>query len=500
MSGIGKPMVMDKMTKERCLKKAGKLDFARVLVEVKGVEDLPNVIEISYPALGNRPAKVGKLEVKYQWRPPLCTHCKTFGHTTMACKVRPRSQEEIDGKKPVLDKNEGENSKSNAKVLLTVMMVSLLWGSVQKKYMPKQVPNSSVTNNGRGGMQNEGNAGGNSKFQSKAKWNNGVQRNSNKDGGVQGNKINPKSKSMSKVDNKEPLVAKSLQQLSKDPNYKLKVLVRGSSSKSNSESLAKEAIPISNSFDLLKDDIMEQGNDCGEINVQQEFDDKVWHDLKFEVDVLMEAGIYPSKAVRMDWTLHQMDYFYKIFHKYHLAFEDEDVEFQMEGIASDMKPEFDTCAADVNGKKDKVFFMISSADHWKEWVFCCILRVVYFGLFLLMEVYYWIVVGSGGQWNKSAELIWFNGTAINTYHNGLVGHYVCKGNMVGFYSIRCNGLMEVLSSGCSLPLMIVVGLMECVLTLHGLLHWGWYYDVQDETKVNVDMGHRGLKWCSSRVT
>ncbi|GKC44244.1 putative reverse transcriptase domain-containing protein [Tanacetum coccineum] len=40
MSGIGKPLLMDKMTKDRCLKKAGKLDFTRVLVEVSAVDEL----------------------------------------------------------------------------------------------------------------------------------------------------------------------------------------------------------------------------------------------------------------------------------------------------------------------------------------------------------------------------------------------------------------------------------------------------------------------------
>ena len=113
MSGVGRPMIMDKMTKERCLKKAGKLDFARVLVEVSAEEDLPSVLEISYPPLGNRPARVGKLEVKYQWKPPLCTHCKTFGHSTMVCKSRPRTQEEIAAKtiKDAINVKENEVAK-----------------------------------------------------------------------------------------------------------------------------------------------------------------------------------------------------------------------------------------------------------------------------------------------------------------------------------------------------------------------------------------------------
>ncbi|GKG50544.1 hypothetical protein Tco_0521644, partial [Tanacetum coccineum] len=49
---------MDKMTKERCLKKAGKLDFAKVLVEVNAVDDLPNVLEIAYPPIWSYPTKI----------------------------------------------------------------------------------------------------------------------------------------------------------------------------------------------------------------------------------------------------------------------------------------------------------------------------------------------------------------------------------------------------------------------------------------------------------
>ncbi|GJR91759.1 RNA-directed DNA polymerase, eukaryota, reverse transcriptase zinc-binding domain protein [Tanacetum coccineum] len=58
MSRIGKPMLMDKMTKERCLKKSRKLDFSRVLVEVSVDDEFPSSLEIAYPPVGNRPARV----------------------------------------------------------------------------------------------------------------------------------------------------------------------------------------------------------------------------------------------------------------------------------------------------------------------------------------------------------------------------------------------------------------------------------------------------------
>ncbi|GJR66791.1 RNA-directed DNA polymerase, eukaryota, reverse transcriptase zinc-binding domain protein [Tanacetum coccineum] len=97
-SGIGKPMLMDKLTKERCLKKAGKLYFTRVLVEVSSEDALPHFLEIEYPQIGDKPARIGKLDVKYQWIPPQCSHYKTFGHTTVSCKVRPRTEAEMEVK------------------------------------------------------------------------------------------------------------------------------------------------------------------------------------------------------------------------------------------------------------------------------------------------------------------------------------------------------------------------------------------------------------------
>nr|GEZ03077.1 hypothetical protein [Tanacetum cinerariifolium] len=64
MSGMGKPLLMDKITRDRCLKKASKMDFARVLVEVFAEDDLPNVIEIEYPPLGNMSTHVVRPRTK----------------------------------------------------------------------------------------------------------------------------------------------------------------------------------------------------------------------------------------------------------------------------------------------------------------------------------------------------------------------------------------------------------------------------------------------------
>nr|GEZ34524.1 hypothetical protein [Tanacetum cinerariifolium] len=198
MSGVGKPLLMDKITMERCLKKAGKMDFARVLVEVSAEDDLPNGLEIEFPPLGNKPARNGK------------SVTDDDGFTMVGKKNKPAASQFMD---------------------------------------------------------------------------------------------------QSKMGD----------------------------------------IPVKNHFNILSNK-GENVEDLGDINVNKEFKSKVLPDLKEEVDILLEAGIYPSKQVRLDWSIHQMDYFYKNYHKFHLdpCCEDDerDVDFDNEGIAVDMKPKVDFNAVD----------------------------------------------------------------------------------------------------------------------------------------------------------
>ncbi|GKB93011.1 nucleotide-binding alpha-beta plait domain-containing protein [Tanacetum coccineum] len=92
---------------------------------------------------------------------------------------------------------------------------------------------------------------------------------------------------------------KSLRELSHDPNFKPRVLARGSGSDSNSKKSLDEAIPVSNSFDLLSDEAMDE-----------EFSTSIWPKLKGEVDDLMEND------------------------------EEIDMNSEVDGVASDMKAEF----------------------------------------------------------------------------------------------------------------------------------------------------------------
>ncbi|PWA80419.1 hypothetical protein CTI12_AA196540 [Artemisia annua] len=378
------------------LKKAGKLDFARVLVEVNANEDLPNILEIEYPPLGNRPARVGKLDVKYQWKPPLCTHCKTFGHSTLACKIRPRSVEEVAVRNGNLDNNADLGSRSNDKgkaqvddgfVTVGKNNKPVLASSAKKEGMQNRnsqgrsglgsfyrnvahKQSNSVSDLGKGGNVKIGIGGNQGRSQFKPKSSSGGTKMANRGDESLGKNLGSKDKPggfSSKNQSKPGHKSQSLQELSRDPNFKPKVLMRGSSSKNASSTAFNGSIPISNPYQVLEDVDMEQGNLEKSIIDKEEFFKSVWPSLKEEVDILFEAGIYPSKSVRLDWDIHQLEYFYKNCHKFKLdpSFEDDDVDSEKDGIATDMKPEFDSSAAVLRF----LFGMVSMSERFLKVVY-----------------------------------------------------------------------------------------------------------------------------------
>ncbi|GJV61882.1 hypothetical protein Tco_1467982 [Tanacetum coccineum] len=138
------------LTKERCLNKSGKLDFARVLMEVSSKEELHHTLVITYPAMGDKPARVGRVAVKYQWQPPLCTHCKTFGHSTSVCKSRPRFEEEMafvsqDGKKVNNGKSYSNKDDNEGLMGIRLSLEALRMVTVNHGFKSK-VNSSSIKN------------------------------------------------------------------------------------------------------------------------------------------------------------------------------------------------------------------------------------------------------------------------------------------------------------------------------------------------------------------
>ncbi|XP_062074115.1 uncharacterized protein LOC133778258 [Humulus lupulus] len=76
VSNIGKPIMVDKVTKERSM-----IRYARILVEMEISDNLPFIIYFV-----NERGQVQKQFVEYEWLPIKCNNCKGFGHNTVDCK------------------------------------------------------------------------------------------------------------------------------------------------------------------------------------------------------------------------------------------------------------------------------------------------------------------------------------------------------------------------------------------------------------------------------
>ncbi|PWA35734.1 hypothetical protein CTI12_AA607030 [Artemisia annua] len=373
LSGVGKPLLMDKMTRERCLKKSGKLDFARVLVEVVADDELPNTLEIAYPQLGNRPARVGKLEVKYQWKPPLCTHCKTFGHPTLASKARPRTEAEIAAKEL---KAAGKGEVLVTKMSNTENNDNDGFATVGRKNRPV-VNNGNVNQSNDMSRNSSGNFFHNKGAQRFARQNfgsmkqsfsvqgpnqqsksNGVnqQRSQFKQKGVLGvQKVVQQNKNVKFVP-KGSLVQKPELYSKYNSDFWPKVLVKGSGSNSSVGALV-ENVPVTNSFDVLGDCDMVDKENALDASESAEYEDVIWPKLRMEVENVMKSGKYPSMKVKMRWSLSQLDNFYKNCEKFGMEpYIDEDVGTEDEGMAMEEKR--------MEGIKMKLFKMTLKAFSW----------------------------------------------------------------------------------------------------------------------------------------
>ncbi|GJZ09506.1 RNA-directed DNA polymerase, eukaryota, reverse transcriptase zinc-binding domain protein [Tanacetum coccineum] len=323
---IGKPMLMDKLTRERCLNKSGKLDFARVLMEVSSKEELHHTLTIAYPAMGDKPARVGRLVVKYQWKPPLCTHCKTFGHSTSVCKSRPRFEEEMafvsqDGKKvdngksySNKDDNEGFVIVRRKKRLVNVKGNASQDSPQNVNHGFKSKVNSSSIKNVK--QDNKPSQSHNGSF------NKGVR---NSDSRFISN--------LEKMGNKYVPVDHL--------NFKPKVLVRGSNSKNALDGVHMEDVSVSNSFQALDDQELKEKDEASVAAIEEEYSNVTESQLMQEVIDVMKSGVYPSPEIKMSWSLSQVSFFYNNCHKYGLepSFEDDDIASKEACMADEMRPE-----------------------------------------------------------------------------------------------------------------------------------------------------------------
>ncbi|KAK9049404.1 hypothetical protein SSX86_031627 [Deinandra increscens subsp. villosa] len=96
-SCVGKPILFDKITQDKCGNYEGATGFARVLVEVIASEMQPCNVRVLYPQMGGVSNSSVNVSVEYQAIPAKCEHCQVFGHSFEECKLRPVTNMDVDG-------------------------------------------------------------------------------------------------------------------------------------------------------------------------------------------------------------------------------------------------------------------------------------------------------------------------------------------------------------------------------------------------------------------
>ncbi|GJY51773.1 hypothetical protein Tco_0442620 [Tanacetum coccineum] len=128
-SRTGRHMVMDSMTANMCKLGIGKVEHARVLVEVDAKKALLETVEVVYKNDKGEIHCRKSVIVMYDWKPPRCNTCSVFGHATANCGLKEvngdyilvNNGKEINNKEG--DINEGfveaknrKNERTNGKV------------------------------------------------------------------------------------------------------------------------------------------------------------------------------------------------------------------------------------------------------------------------------------------------------------------------------------------------------------------------------------------------
>lgn len=75
---IGTPLKADEATMRR-----SRVGYARVFVEIAAGRELPTTLEYEVPS-----GDIYTQRVEYEWIPPLCHQCQSFGHPPKDCAAK----------------------------------------------------------------------------------------------------------------------------------------------------------------------------------------------------------------------------------------------------------------------------------------------------------------------------------------------------------------------------------------------------------------------------
>ncbi|GJY56238.1 reverse transcriptase domain-containing protein [Tanacetum coccineum] len=80
---IGKPIMLDAFTSSMCVESLGIIGFAQALIEVSSDFDLKKEVIMAIPNEEGNVYIKEVTRVEYEWKPPHCVECTSFGHALL---------------------------------------------------------------------------------------------------------------------------------------------------------------------------------------------------------------------------------------------------------------------------------------------------------------------------------------------------------------------------------------------------------------------------------
>ncbi|GJX55141.1 beta-caryophyllene synthase [Tanacetum coccineum] len=82
---LGTPLMLDSYTSDMCMQSWGRSSFARVMIELRADVELKENIVVAMPKITREGHYTCNVCVEYEWKPPMCSSCKVFGHIHEEC-------------------------------------------------------------------------------------------------------------------------------------------------------------------------------------------------------------------------------------------------------------------------------------------------------------------------------------------------------------------------------------------------------------------------------
>ena len=91
-SVVGVPLFADLATETR-----RRINYARVCMELDANKPMIDEFIIDVPVANDPDLVCDEITIKvsYQWKPPICSHCHIFGHSTVSCSLHHKDKEAL---------------------------------------------------------------------------------------------------------------------------------------------------------------------------------------------------------------------------------------------------------------------------------------------------------------------------------------------------------------------------------------------------------------------